>query len=384
MISRWLRTARLLPLAMAPALVTVASGGDVPRLDQIQVIGSHNSYHIAPHPNVQGMLGPRGRVAAQALDYTHRPLAEQFTRLGVRQVELDVFADPEGGRYAAPTARKILKGFRREAGPDPDVDGVMSRPGFKIFHIQDIDFLSTAPTLLVALRQVHDWSVAHPWHVPILVLVELKDDAVPGLPTRPAPFGKTELDAVDAEIRSVFDARGILRPDDLRGPFDTLPEAIKARGWPSLDASRGKVLFALDNEGPVLNLYLEGHRALRGRAMFASVAPGQPAAAWMKRNDPIQDFEAIRKLVKDGYLVRTRADADTAEARRDDPRRREMALASGAQFVSTDFPEPRPEISGYRVRIPGGLVARSNPVSGDPSLDGVDLDAAPERHHGRD
>ncbi len=359
-------------------------GGDVPKVDQIQVIGSHNSYHIAPHPNVQGMLGPRGRVAAQALDYTHRPLAEQFTRLGVRQVELDVFADPEGGRYADPTARKILKGFRREPGPDPDGDGVMRRAGFKVFHIQDIDFLSTVPTFLGALHQVHDWSAAHPWHVPILVLVELKDDVVPGLPTRPVPFGKAELDAVDAEIRSVFDSQGLLSPDDLRGPFDTLPEAIKARGWPSLEASRGKVLFALDNEGPVLDLYLAGHPALRGRAMFASVEPGQPAAAWMKRNDPIQDFEAIRKLVKDGYLVRTRADADTAEARRDDPHRREMALASGAQFVSTDFPESRPEISGYRVRLPGGLVARSNPVSGDPLLDGIDLDAAPERHHGRD
>ena len=111
--------------------------------------------------------------------------------------------------------------------------------------------------------------------------------------------------------------------------------------------------------------------------MFVSVAPDHPAAAWMKRNDPIRDFDEIQTLVKAGFLVRTRADADTAEARKNDSTRRDKALASGAQFISTDFPEPRPELSAYQVRFPGGIVARSNPVSGDPALDGIDLEANP-------
>ena len=348
--------------------------GDGPRIDQIQVIGSHNSYHLAPHPNVQGLLGARGRVAARALDYTHRPLAEQFGLLGVRQVELDVFADPEGGHYAHPAARKILQGLRKDPGPDPDAAGRLRKPGFKIFHIQDIDYLSTVTTFTDALRQVRDWSAAHPGHVPILVLVELKDDSVAALPTRPSTFGKAELDGIDAEIRSVFAPGHFLAPDEVRGPHASLPDAIKAKGWPTLEESRGKVLFALDNEGALCDLYLAGHRALQGRAMFVSVAPDHPAAAWMKRNDPVREFDQIRALVKAGFLVRTRADADTAEARKNDPTRREKALASGAQFISTDFPEARPEISSYRVRLPGDVVARSNPVSGDPALAGLDLE----------
>ena len=75
------------------------------------------------------------------------------------------------------------------------------------------------------------------------------------------------------------------------------------------------------------------------------------------------------------YLVRTRADAETLQARHNDPLQREKALASGAQFVSTDFPEPRPEFSAYRVRLPNGIVARPNPLVGPPLPPNTDLEA---------
>jgi hypothetical protein len=272
-------------------------------------------------------------------------------------------------------ARTILQGIGKDPGPDPNPDGRLNKPGFKVFHIQDIDYCSTVTTFAEALRQVHDWSAAHPRHVPILVLVELKDEAVAALPTRPWTFGKAELEGIDAEIRAVFSSNDLLAPDHVRGTRATLRDAVKANGWPALEESRGKVLFALDNEGPLRDLYLADHPTLEERAMFVTVEPDHPAAAWMKRNDPVRDFDEIRGLVKAGFLVRTRADADTSEARKNDPTRREKALASGAQFISTDFPEPRPEVSGYRVRLPGDIVARANPVSGDPSLEGVDLEA---------
>src|SRR5947209_5695715 len=67
------------------------------RLNQIQVIGTHNSYHLAPAPAVLELIATAGRSRAEGLDYTHRPLREQFARLGIRQIELDVFADPKGG-----------------------------------------------------------------------------------------------------------------------------------------------------------------------------------------------------------------------------------------------------------------------------------------------
>ena len=373
---------RTIPLAWLCLLgfAALSLGEEPVRINQVQVIGTHNSYHVAPHENVLSMIGAQGRTLANGLDYTHKPFAEQFTRLGIRQVELDVFADdPKGGHYAEPSARKILKTLGKEPGPDPDAEGKLHQPGLKVFHLQDIDYISTAPRFRDALTQIHDWSKANPRHLPIFVLVELKDAAIPALPTRPVPFEKEGLDSVDAEIRSIFKPEEILAPDDVRGSSPTLPEAIHSHGWPTLDESRGRVMFALDNEGLIRDRYLADHPALRGRAMFVTVEPGHPAAAWMKVNDAIADFDRIQKLVKDGFLVRTRADTDTVEARKNDPTRRDKALASGAQFVSTDYPEPRLELSPYCVKLPAGVVARANPVNGDPALAGADLEARSPR-----
>jgi hypothetical protein len=335
-----------------------------PRLNQIQVIGSHNSYHIAPAPSVMALIAAASRKQADALDYTHPPLGDQFGRLGIRQIELDVFADPKGGLYASPAARGILKAAGKDPGPDPNVDGRLDKPGFKVLHVADVDYLSTAPTFVNALEQIRDWSRANRRHVPIFVLVELKDSGVPTLPTRPVKFDRSLLDQLDAEILSVFQRDQILTPDRVRGKYATLPEAIKGQGWPPLEEVRGLVMFGMDNEGKLPALYLEDHPALEHRILFTGVDESSPAAAFFKLNDPIKDFDKIQRLVKAGYLVRTRADADTVQARRGDTTQRDRALASGAQFVSTDYREADNRLSRYSVHLESDAVARINPVSG--------------------
>ncbi len=138
----------------------------------------------------------------------------------------------------------------------------------------------------------------------------------------------------------------------------------------------GTVLFALDNEGTIRGRYLQGHPAASKDLvyMFATVARDDPAAAWFKVNDPIKSFDRIQKLVKDGFMVRTRADADTVQSRKNDTTQREKALASGAQFISTDYAEPDRRFSDYSVRFPAGQVARSNPISGDAAWSDLDLE----------
>jgi hypothetical protein len=89
-----------------------------------------------------------------------------------------------------------------------------------------------------------------------------------------------------------------------------------------------------------------------------------PDAAVTIVNDPIRDADRIRELVEAGFIVRTRADADTVEARSGDTARREAALASGAQFVSTDYVWPDERFgTGYVVDLPGETAARCNPVN---------------------
>ncbi|MGI8671961.1 MAG: phosphatidylinositol-specific phospholipase C1-like protein [Luteitalea sp.] len=328
------------------------------RLNQLQVIGTHNSYHIAPAPAVLAAIGPRG----SALEYTHRPLAEQLDR-GIRQFELDVFADPDGGRYATPAALTGKSGI-------PPAAAEMRAPGLKVLHIQDVDVRSTCVTFVACLTAIRDWSRAHPRHVPILVLVEAKDSVPRGAGGTPAApplrFGTRELLTIDAEIRSVFDDDQLITPDHVRDGRSTLVDAVRSSGWPLLRDARGKVLFALDNTDDHRLRYLEGAPSLEGRVLFVSSPAGEPSAAFLKMNDALGEGEArIREMVRAGYLVRTRADEPTIEARSGDTTRRDHALRSGAQYVSTDYPEASPFGSGYLARLPdaAGSPARCNPVN---------------------
>jgi hypothetical protein len=60
-------------------------------------------------------------------------------------------------------------------------------------------------------------------------------------------------------------------------------------------------------------------------------------------------------------MVRTRADADTIEARRGDYSRWQAALASCAHVISTDYYEEDPSLkTGYKVRLPGQGAGRWN------------------------
>jgi hypothetical protein len=369
----------LLGRCLAVSLAVVVLAGCTTPLDRVcinqaQVIGTHNSYHLRGPDSLRQLIEHYAPGLPRGLDYSHRPLAEQLSRLGIRQIELDCFADPQGGLYAEPRGPKAAAALGLPPVPDHDPEHRLRAPGFKVMHVQDIDYFSSVLTLKEGLQQVRSWSDRHPRHFPIFILLELKEDRLIPQLTQPVRFDEQQLDALEGEIVSVFPRRQILAPDDVRGKEASLPEALRKHGWPTLKEARGKIMFGMDNTGAVRDLYLKGHPALAGRLLFVSVRPTDPAAAWMKVNDAVGGFNRIQSLVKDGFMVRTRADSDTSEARKNDTRRRDRALASGAQFISTDYPEPNPAFSPYAVRFENGIVVRSNPVNGDPALRGVDLE----------
>ena len=332
-------------------------------LNQVQVLGTHNSYHIQPDPALIDLYVQFDETAIQ-WEYTHRPLDEQFELLGIRQIELDVYADPEGGLYAAPFGLQVLLSDPEARIPE------LEAPGIKVLHVQELDYDATCQSLVECLGIVKDWSDASPGHLPMMILVEAKDDLVPdplGLGfTVPIEFGPAEFDDLDAEIRSVFPPEQLITPDDVRGSAPTLEEAVLTRGWPTLSESRGRILFALDNGGSKREDYLEGHPSLMGRILFTNAIPGQADAAFVKVNEPRADPDRIPDLVREGYIVRTRADADTLDARYNDTERRDAALASGAQYVSTDYPEPDLAFSEYQVTLPDGAPGQCNPVNAPP------------------
>jgi hypothetical protein len=278
------------------------------RLNQIQVRGTHNSYHVAP---------TAGPSLTPDRDITQSPLTVQLERQSVRQLELDVHAS-RGGPLA-------------------------------VFHVPG-DEGTTCPTLLQCLGEVRAWSVAHRGHLPLFVLIEPKHEL--GAPVDGV--------AVDAEIRSVFAPEQLLTPGDVQGDWPSLRQAVQQGGWPLLGATRDKVVFVFTDTVTNRATYTSGETSLQGRLMFVYADPTSPLAAVASVSDARVDASRIASLVGAGYIVRTRADDGGVEARANDSSRAQAALASGAQLVSTDYPVPAP--SGYVVAAPGSP-ARCNPVN---------------------
>lgn len=303
-------------------------------LDGIQVIGSHNSYKIAIEKPLFNYVYQLDSSRAKALQYSHVSLEKQLD-LGLRNLELDVFYDPIGGYYSNPNGLEIIKKIGKE--PEAfDEEQKLKKPGLKMFHIQDIDFRSHYLLFKDALVALKEWSDKNPNHAPIFILMNTKDQVIENL-RKPLPFTAKALDSIDIEINSVFSKNQLITPDLVRGKYKTLEESILKKGWPKLKELKGRFLFVLDEKEDKINRYLENHVSLKNRVLFVNSKEGKPESGFRIVNDPIKDFNYIKELVGKGYIVRTRADSDTNEARLNDYARFEMAKESGAQVISTDY-----------------------------------------------
>jgi hypothetical protein len=282
-------------------------------INHIQFVGSHNSYKRAMPDGFVKQLMKVNPEVMESLEYEHIPLAEQLD-LGIRKLELDVF-------YVA-----------RE-------------DSFLVGHVQQIDMNSSCTTLRICLNQIIAWSQKNPSHAPIWISFNTKDDYIFGL-TSPETFSPTAFNLMDSIIEEMLGEK-LIRPRD-----------IVDLQWPLLEEARGKFILILDEGGPKRDMYYEGWQQ---RPMFTNAPEGHPANAIMIINDPIGQFEEIQRLVKAGYMVRTRADADTREARDNDTRRRAAAFASGAQAISTDYYMPATHFGNqYQVILPEPI--QCNPV----------------------
>ncbi len=287
------------------------------RLDDVQMKGTHNSYHIE-------------KSDIPEWEYTMAPLDVQLDAQGVRQIELDV-------NY-----------LQNDSG-----DG----HHFEVFHVPGADDSSTCLLFVDCLRTVDNWSVRYPGHLPIYIQVEPKSGFTPEV-------ADAFIADFEREILSVFSRDRILTPDELRGGAATLPAAL-AGGWPTLDKLRGRVYFAFDNRDVVRQAYTHGGQDLNGRLIFVDSDPSDPFGAISVQNDPVANAAAIAADALAHLLVRTRSDEDGVQFRANDMSEFQAALVSGAHFISTDFPAPV-AAGPYFITIPDGTPARCNPLTAPP------------------
>ncbi len=335
-------------------------------LNQLQIIGSHNSYKKAlPAPFVS-YLQAHTEVDVDRIRYSHIPLQAQLD-LGLRHLELDVVADPEGGLYSVPLLETLLNTELSSPLYTEQEKADLSRPGLKTLHQPDIDVTTHCVAFRQCLRQLKIWSDAHPSHLPVFVLINAKERGTDLLGAVTVPkFDAERFEEIDQSIYEELGRDKVFDPDTLRGQHRSLRDAVLDTGWPKLDAVRGQFIFIFDGAGDQNARYRSAHPSLKGRAMFAHYPETEDEAAILILNNPEQDYAQIRALIAKGYLVRTRADADiTAPTSRLKAQFR-AAEASGAQIISTDFypTSPQSEVRNYTVSFSDGAFVKP-PVTED-------------------
>jgi len=332
------------------------------RLNDIRFIASHNSYKLKPDPGIISFLQKFKKRLGEELDptrmdYGHVSLSEQFSEYEVRGVELDIYNDPKGGRFEKRRLNLFIPKLKQHSK-----DSMMLQPGFKMLHIADVDYESNYRTLKEALTEIRNWSEAHPGHTPIFINLELKD-ASPGdysgflrfLGFRKAiPFDSIAYRELDKDILSVFNRKELMTPEGLKDSFPSIRERINNIGWPALNDMLGKIVFILDGNGT------EYKMASAEQLAFSYSDPADPSTAFVIRNNPVGNEKEIKDLSK-LYIVRTRTDVETMEARNNDHTMLDAAIESQAQILSTDYYKADEKLSSYKVDLEKRKTVRSWP-----------------------
>ena len=296
---------------------------DLLRLNHVQALGTHNSYHLSPI------------VEVRPWRYSHLPLDRQLGDQGVRQFELDLY--------------QTLSST------------------FDVYHFPLFDDVSTCPTLRACLQVMKSWSDTHLDHHPIMVLLEPK-----GI------WRSSEGSVLDIEeaISEIWPEDRLLTPALVQRDAEDIRGGLEAEGWPTLGESRGRLMVVLHSGGALREAYLRAPGGTRSRLMFPDAYGdlSAPFAAYHSMNDPLGGGDAIQTVVRAGHLVRTRADSDSEEYVSRDDTRGQRALFSGAHFISTDYPTP-PTDEEYGFIIPDGTPSRCNPLTAPDPCTSEDLES---------
>lgn len=331
------------------------------KMNDIQVLGTHNSYKDWISPDEFARFMEVAPEAARTLEYAHEPITAQL-EAGIRQFEIDIVYDPEGGVYLDPLLRREVIAAGGSA-PELAFTEELSQPGFKVMHVPDLDYRTTCPTLVSCLQEIRSWSVANPDHAPMFIMLNTKESPASWEGAAPVrKFDATAWNDLDAEVLSVFPREALVTPADIKGEHPTIQDGVLANNWPTLGEARGRVMFGNLASRESTEPYRNGPGGIAARPMFVRALATDPDAAWLMWDDPIANQDVIRKAVRDGFLVRTRTEQDSVEPRANDTIKRTAAFESAGHFISTDYYKPNLNFSDYSVAMPGGAIARCNPL----------------------
>ncbi len=276
------------------------------KLNDIQILASHNSYKKRGSAIGKLFVGLGDSFAeANALKYGYKNFTDQFES-GIRSMEIDLR---------------------------------LRKTSFVLTHVPLVDNGSVAPDFAMALEEIKLFSDNNPNHIPIIMLMEIKDDWMI-LDHALQSIGSEQLEMLD---NLLFEKLGdtLFIPSEMMESGKSIQETVTTTGWPSVQSLLGKVIFVL-HPGSFTTPYYELDQTLSSQAMFLGVYKddvNQDYASFVVHNDI--DVASISELVDQGYIVRTRIDDYLVFEQENF----DQALLSGAQILTSDFTIGRSDLS---------------------------------------
>ncbi len=298
------------------------------RINEIAVIGTHNSYQLLATPQKRALESVRSFLSSGEKggnrSFEMDTFTEQLER-GVRNLEIDIETVDDGG----------------------DVS-------FIVTHNPLTDNASSAYDFEKGLEEILLWSENNPGHLPVYLLIEPKGnvDEINNMKNFSFEYA-LELDNI---IRETF-GDSLLTPELAMGGFATLEEMRMADAWPTLKDASGKIIVLL-HPCDVTAEYIDSDTTMSSQAMFPMLRTediDKPYASFILDNEPENAIQNNKKTVDEKKLmVRSRADNYPDS----DDGKYALADSCGSHIITTDYPPRtvRPQehtytFGGYTVKL---------------------------------
>ncbi|MBQ5823335.1 MAG: hypothetical protein IIW48_00845 [Clostridia bacterium] len=279
------------------------------KFNEISFIATHNSYQKKSVEAIQNIFYnisdlTFGLVSGETGQFNSQTLTQQFN-CGIRSIEMDI--------------ETIVK------------DNTIT---FTCMHSPTIDMTTTCYDFALALKEISLWSDNNPGHLPITVIVEPKSIFLPI--ENMEFFNMDYAQELDKVIRANLGDK-LFTPADMLRDYNTFGEMRAADDWCRVDEMLGKVLILLHETG-VTEDYIALDPTFGTQAMFPMLREKdatRDCASFLLINEPKKALECKGSILDThNLIVRTRADSYGSI----NENKRESAISSGSQIISTDYP----------------------------------------------
>lgn len=283
------------------------------RLNEIQVLSTHNSYKTMPNMYIskplEVLFGDKVRNGQYGMPY----LTEQLDN-GIRGLEIDI----------------------TKYGDD-----------FILMHDPKTDWRTNGPDFRLALEEIKIWSDANVNHIPINIMLQVRSSWTM-FSHKIGAIEEADLVILNDMLEDVFGRDGIIRPEDVIGDRDNLREAVENDGWPQLSDCMGKVYFAMlfdQKTTEAQYVAIDPSFKIQNSFIFTKIHEMQDYSSIILADSPFAD--GLNGLIDKNYLLRTRVDVQHNHP----IDRLQASITLGSTILATDYPVGNTYTDGYICKL---------------------------------